>query len=197
MAWDEVESAIEAAPYPIEVLTRTASVLDQIDGVTERSWMGAVVDRTGGLLVDHGWLRVFGSGDATRGLPDILTAQSGFGELPGFAVAVDVLGGVFAWAPKTMLYFAPDSLRWEDVDDGYGSWLNAMLRGAMDRFYEDVRWPGWTEDVAAIGLDQGIHTAPPLFTREGKDVAAVSRRPVSLAELISVHRDMARQLDGA
>ncbi len=33
-----------------------------------------------------------------------------------------------------------------------------------------------------------------LWTRDGKDLSAVSRKPIPLAELVSVHQDMARQL---
>jgi len=197
VAWAEVEVAIAAAPYPVEILPRTASVLDRIEGVTDRSWLGAVVENTGGILVDRGWLRVFGSGHASRGLIDVLAANTEFGGAPGFVVAVDVLGGLFAWAPETMRYFAPDSVRWGDLDDGYGNWLNAMLSGAMEQFYDGLRWPGWAEEVAACRLYEGIHTVPPLFTSEGKDLSSVSRRPVPINELVAYHHDMGRQLGGA
>ena len=56
-AWPEVEAAIAAAPYPVEVLDadpRRADLELQRVQVTTRSWLGAVVHRTGGLVVDHG-----------------------------------------------------------------------------------------------------------------------------------------------
>jgi hypothetical protein len=39
--------------------------------------------------------------------------------------------------------------------------------GALDRFYEDIRWPGWENDVASLHGDRCYFFAPPLFTQEG------------------------------
>ena len=72
VAWAEISSAIAEAPYPVQLLppdaTRAQAALALL-GITPRSWLGAVVANTGGLLIDHGWLRVLGSGAA--GLPDV------------------------------------------------------------------------------------------------------------------------------
>jgi hypothetical protein len=40
--------------------------------VTTRSTMGAIVYETGGILIDHGWLRFLGSGNSklNRSLPE-------------------------------------------------------------------------------------------------------------------------------
>ncbi len=73
-----------------------------------------------------------------------------------FLVAYDVLGGKFAWSPVTMRYFAPDILEWEDLDLGYSAWLHAMLGGALEGFYETLRWPSWQDEVAAARADQGL-----------------------------------------
>jgi hypothetical protein len=60
-AWDEVLTAIRSAPSPVEVApadpTRAEQCLTRL-GITRRSWLGAVTAQTGGLLIDHGWLRV-------------------------------------------------------------------------------------------------------------------------------------------
>nr|WP_305069378.1 hypothetical protein [Micromonospora sp. MP36] len=49
-------------------------------------------------------------------------------------------------------------------------------------------------EVAGVALDRGISAWPPPWTREGKDLSVVSRKPIPLAELVSVHQDTARQL---
>lgn len=197
--WTEILTTVAAAPYPVEVLAadleRSAACLDTL-GITTRSWLGAVVANSGGLLVDHGWLRVLGGGH--DGLPDVAA-----GLVPGtgrLLVAVDVLGGQFVWAPAepgarpTVHYFGPEDLAWQDLELGYGDWLHAMLAGALTGFYQGVRWPGWEAEVAGVAPDQGLGLWPPPWTREGKDVSAVSRKPIPLAELVSVHQDAARQL---
>ncbi len=147
--------------------------------------------------MDHGWLRVLGSG--AEALPDILGgAEPASGTLP---VAYDVLGGVYTWAANpagrpTIHYFGPDVLDWEDLELGYAEWLHAVLAGSLDRFYETLRWPGWQDDVSAVAADQGIHTFPPPWSKEGKDLSTVSRAVVALSELVSLHQDTARQLSG-
>ncbi|XVV16630.1 DUF2625 family protein [Actinoplanes sp. CA-131856] len=194
-AWPEISALVEAAPYPVEVLAadpgRASASLAALE-ITTRSWLGAVVTNSGGLLIDHGWLRVLGGGH--DGLPDVAAEMTrGAGRL---VVAFDVMGGQFAWsgARPTVHYFGPDDLTWQDLELGYGDWLEAMLAGATTESFAGLRWPGWEAEVAGVALDQGIHTVPPPWTREGKDLSAVSRKPIRLAELVAVHQDFARQL---
>ena len=50
-AWPEVEAVMAAAPYPVEVLAADPSAADREllkVRVTTRSWLGAVVHRSGG-----------------------------------------------------------------------------------------------------------------------------------------------------
>jgi hypothetical protein len=190
-AWPAIEAAVAAAPVRVAVLPadprRADDELLRLQ-VTTRSWLGAVVHRSGGLVLDHGWLRVLGSGHDDRRLAALGAVNARV--TGGIIVAQDVLGGQFAWAAgsgrPTIEYFAPDTLRWEDCERGYGDWLAAMLDGGLTGFYEDLRWPGWADEVAACRLDQAINTFPPLWTAEGKDLSAVSRRPVPMAEVMSM-----------
>lgn len=201
-AWDEVQAAIEAAPYPVEVLAadpaRAANCMTRL-GITTRSWLGAVTTNAGGLLVDHGWLRVLGSG--TDGMRDVVAEADAADGL--LIVGHDILGGQFAWAaaepdrPATVHYFGPDDLTWLDLGQGYADWLHAVLAGSLTRFYDTLRWPGWEAEVAAVRPGLGIHAWPPPWTVEGKDLAAVSRKVIPIAELVAFHHDTARQLGQA
>jgi hypothetical protein len=200
-AWDEVSAAVAAAPYPVEVLpaepARASACLAALE-ITTRSWLGAVVANTGGMLVGHGWLRVLGSGHA--GLPDVAGESDPRQGL--VVIGYDVLGGQYAWARgqpgarPTVHYFGPDDLGWLDLEQGYADWLYAVLSGSLTRFYDTLRWPGWEAEVAALALDQAISAWPPPFTKEGKDLSVVSRQAVPLAEAVSLYQDMARQLGG-
>ncbi|MGC4784918.1 DUF2625 family protein [Micromonospora zamorensis] len=197
--WAEISALVAAAPYPVEVLPadpeRATACLTALE-ITTRSWLGAVVANSGGLVIDHGWLRVLGGGH--DGLPDVtaeMDADDG-----RLIVAYDVMGGQFAWLPAepgarpTVHYFGPEDLAWHDLELGYGDWLHAMLAGAVTQFYEGLRWPGWEAEAASVALDEGISALPPPWTREGKDLSVVSRKPIRLAELVSVHQEFARQL---
>lgn len=199
MAWSEVQAAAAASPYPVDVLpadpASAARCLAAL-GFTRPSWLGAVVAYSGGLLIDHAWLRVLGSG--SPGLPDVVSqADPSAGRL---VVAHDVLGGLFVWMPAapqvrpTVHYFGPDDLGWQDLGQGYADWLYAVLHGSLTRFYDSLRWPGWEAEVAAVGLEQGIHTWPPPWTAEGQDLSTVSRKPIPIGELIAYYQDTAAQL---
>ncbi|GAA2464924.1 hypothetical protein Ahu01nite_007580 [Winogradskya humida] len=194
-SWPEIVRAISAAPYPATALpvdpARSAACLKAL-GVTTKSWLGAVVANSGGILVDHGWIRVLGSGDGV--LPDVISQTDS--QTGALIAAYDILGGQFAWLPPeqgarpSMHYFAPDTLEWENLKQGYGEWLSAVIAGGMTGFYETLRWPGWQQEVATLSLDQGLSTWPPPFTTEGKDLATVTRKAVPMTELLSFYTGM-------
>jgi hypothetical protein len=174
-AWPVVQRAIAEAPYPVVVLPvdrvragHSAAAL----GLGTRSWLGAVVGECGGLLVDHGWLRVLGGGSTAPELPDLATANG----LPGgyverLVVAYDVLGGLFAVEPTGIGYLPSGSAGWEPVGVDYPAWLAGMLSGGTHDLYRDLRWPGWQREVAAVSVDHGLRLSPS------------GRRTVSIGEL--------------
>ena len=198
-AWEEVAQAIETSPYPVTVLPPRPEIAQQCLTtlrITTRSWLGAVIENSGGLLVDHGWLRVLGSGAGE--LDDVLAGADPAAR--GLIVAYDILGGQFAWVPAeagrnpTVHYFAPDDLAWLDLERGYTDWLYAVLAGSLTQFYDTLRWPGWEDEVAALSLGEGIHAWPPPSTVEGKDLAAVARAAIPMTELVGFHHDLAQRL---
>jgi hypothetical protein len=219
-AWPELREILGAGPVPVEVLPPDSdlgrSSLLQLQ-VTARSYLGAVVLHCGGLLVDDGWLRVFGSpvGGAARvpslarvnQFPEVFDSEWRPGT--GLVIAHDVMGGVFALnggalagtdrpgAPGEVVYFAPDSLRWEALGVGHAAWMAWLASGALDEFYADLRWPGWKHEVRALNSHQGLSLIPPLWSAEARqDISATSRRAVTMTELLGVARDSCRQFDG-
>lgn len=205
-AWPELAALIDAASVPVHVIpiepAAGQQVLHRLQ-VTTHSAMGALALHTGGLLVDHGWLRILGGG--SPGMPDLATAN-GVSE-PGarmpqaLFVAVDVLGGRFAVdggglgaAMGKVCYFGPDALGWQSLDLGHHAFVARMVSGAVTDFYAELRWPGWEQEVGALTVDQGLSLYPPPFTAEGKDLATVTRRPVPIGELFGYYDDAARQL---
>jgi Protein of unknown function DUF2625 len=111
--------------------------------VTTRSPMGAVVYETGGIFIDHGWLRVLGSGHPRlpRSLPEWNKGRSfqEYGTYPPFLlIADDVVGGFFALdggglgaGQGEVFYFAPDTLTWENMDFGYTEFLQWCFAGRL------------------------------------------------------------------
>ncbi|MFD4427974.1 DUF2625 family protein [Nocardia sp. NPDC058497] len=208
-AWPGLRDLLNSSSVPTTVLPPSAdqarNTLFRLQ-VTARSMLGALALNTGGLLVDHGWLRVLGGG--CDGLPDLASVNR-LGE-PGqqaqppsaLVVAIDVLGGRFAVnggtlpaEPGEVCYFGSDTLEWSAIGGGHSAFVQWALGGGMAEFYDALRWPGWEEEVVALTPGQGLSVYPPLWSAEGRgDVAGTSRRSATLTELVAVHIDSAAQL---
>ncbi|MER5893454.1 DUF2625 domain-containing protein [Streptomyces sp. NPDC001876] len=217
-AWPELRETLSASSAPVEVLSADVSegrrCLLQMQ-VTARSVLGALALNTGGLLVDDGWVRVYGGGSATGGgLPSLAQVNRFPADVDpvwhpatGLIVGHDVVGGVFALnggdpaavgrpgAPGQMTYFAPDTLQWEAMEMGHSAWVSWLLSGRLETFYDGLRWPDWREETAALAFSQGISVFPFLWSKEARaDLAATSRRPVPMREVIGVAADFAQQM---
>ena len=187
-AWPLIEEWIfeatsKAEVLPCEPAAGQATLLAL--QVTTRSPLGAIALRCGGLLVDHGWLRILGAGNPSIG-GGLINWNPSLGGPPldppldgALVVAYDIIGGFFAingnrWETKVgdLHYFAPDTHQWEAFDLGYSAFLSWAMSSQLEGFYADFRWPGWAREVASIGPDQALSVAPPL----GFDSTPVSER---------------------
>jgi hypothetical protein len=164
--------------------------------VSTRSPMGAIIYETGGILIDNGWLRILGSGSQplNRSLPEWNKGKAfnAYGEQPAFLlVADDVLGGFFAIngggiskdEVGKIFYFAPDNLKWESTGLDYANFIIFCFSGAINKFYEGLRWNTWQQDVKNIPGDKGLLCDPLLYTREAQDINKVKRKIVPVQEL--------------
>jgi hypothetical protein len=207
--WAVVENWLREATNPVEVLQpveenrKSALVATQ---VTTRSPMGAIIYETAGILVDHGWIRILGSGcdRLPRSLPEWNKGRtfSEYGDpAPYLLVADDVVGGFFALdggglggKVGSMFYFAPDTLRWEPMEDmGYSQFVYWCLTGDTAKYYADYRWNGWQEDVKNLPGDKVFAFYPFLWVT-ADSLESRHRGAVSVAEQYDVQLDIARQL---
>jgi hypothetical protein len=101
--WTVVQDWIKGAKNKVEILpadlSKAKEALYQTQ-VTTHSPMRAIVLMTGGLLIDDGWIRILGSGNAKfeRTLPDWNKGKSfkEYGDLPSFLlIADDAIGGFY------------------------------------------------------------------------------------------------------
>ncbi|WP_295120752.1 DUF2625 domain-containing protein [uncultured Chitinophaga sp.] len=210
--WTLVQQWIDEATNTVEILPadegRASEALYQTQ-VTTRSPMGAIIHATGGLLVDHGWIRILGSGSdrLNRTLPgwNMGKTFSQFGEAPPYLlVADDVIGGL--WAINggalgndtgNLYYLSPDALEWEETDLNYSEFLHFCFSGDTEGFYEAFRWDGWEEEVAALDGNQVFNFFPFLWTKEGQeDINTLSRKLVPIEESYNLYMDTKHELDG-
>ncbi|HET7724039.1 MAG TPA: DUF2625 family protein [Propionibacteriaceae bacterium] len=188
---------VEAALLPPEPGRRERCLVGL--QVTVRSVLGALAYETGGLLVDHGWLRLLGGGHGT--LPSLYEAaqvddaRSAKGHL---VLGWDVVGGVFALDTGDLghsgrvCYYAPDSLQWDDLGLGHAEFVEWVLSGGLSTLAEDLRWEGWREQAAGLRLDEAYLVEPPLWTRGRRETTETSRRRVPVAELLAHQARAAR-----
>jgi hypothetical protein len=207
--WTLVQQWIDSSKNKVEILScDTLKAKDALykTQVTTRSPMGAIIYSSGGLLIDNGWLRILGSGNTklNRTLPDWNKGKSfkDFGDRPSFLlVADDVVGGFFAInggqfgndAGK-IYYLAPDNLEWESLDMTYTDFLNFCFNGDLAKFYENLRWTNWKDEVSKLYGDKVYNFYPFLWTKEGKDINKVSRKAISIEEQYSFNMSTRIQL---
>lgn len=200
------------APHPVDVQPVddgiAAASLEDLQ-LTLHSVLGALTFHTGGILVDHGWLRVLGGGREpglnvvkANGL-DARDDDEADRPPPYLLVATDVLGGQFALdgggllgRPMEICYFAPDSLEWEPLEAGYASFVAWTMSPSLRDFYAPYRWDGWIAEVRAVGPAEAIATYPPLWSVEGEDLSDVSRTVVPWAEAVGQLHELATELAG-
>lgn len=162
-AWPQVEAWIAESSRRVDVLppARGNETL-QLLGVTDRSTLGAVARSTGGILVDRGWLRLLGGGSDR--LPSLAEWAGLAGKAAvepvdrGLCVAFDAVGGFFVLLAQTerVHAFLPDALEWEDTGLGYSQFVHWTLHGDVERYYDDLRHPGWQETVATLAPDEAL-----------------------------------------
>jgi hypothetical protein len=167
--------------------------------VTLRSVLGALAYETGGLVIDHGWLRLLGGGHGA--LPSLYEAL-GLDDAstpPEYVVlGWDVVGGVFALdggglrgVKGHVCYYAPDALQWEDLDFGHAEFVRWALTGGIATFAGDLRWEGWESQASEVSLDEVYLSDPPLWTTEGQEIDEAARRRVRVDELLARHGEAA------
>lgn len=210
-AWSLIQDWLSSARNNPEILPRDKAKAEEEllhTQVSTRSPMGAVIYETGGILIDHGWLRILGSGSPQldRGLYSWNKGKTfeKEGEAPShLLIADDILGGYFAINAGgigsemgNVYYLAQDTLEWEDLGCGYSGFLEWALTGNLEQFYGLFRWKSWIPDVTAANGDQVFSFVPFLWSKEGKDIEALSRRLVPVEEHYQLTQEFRRQLNG-
>ena len=191
-AWPLVKRWIDHAANDVTTLPPDPAAGErvlEVLGITERSVLGALAVHTGGLSIDHGWLRVHGGSV----LLDWRERLDG-----GLVVGHDVVAGFYAVDRKDgeVRYLAPDTLEGEGTEMGHAAWVHWALAGDVAGFYQDLRWPGWEEESAPLAPDVGLTLYPPPFSREGRVIADVKRGPTPVDELWGVQQEYIRQVVG-
>ncbi|MFM2135122.1 MAG: hypothetical protein RL021_522 [Bacteroidota bacterium] len=172
------------------------------NGIDLNSTLAAFIFHYGGMKVDHGWLRVLGSGckEFERGLAEWNRGKNEMKKDSSryLLVADDVIGGFWALnlTPDTKLdaaivhYRGPHDLRWTPTGMRYSDFLRFCFFGQISEYYRDFRWKTWESEIPAINEWQVISCYPLLWTREGKEIKA-NRKVVPIERLWELYQSSA------
>ncbi|AOR23445.1 DUF2625 domain-containing protein [Clostridium taeniosporum] len=171
--------------------------------VTTKSPLGAIAYHTGGIVIEHGWIRILGSGadSFNRDISTWNKLRDSSPRLDGaLLVADDVLGGFFAinggafeGQSGNIFYLPPDTLEWEDLELKFSDFVYWTFTGGIDKFYETFRWKGWNSEVEKVAGDMGISVYPFLWA-EGPELEKRSRRVVPIEEIWGITMENRKKL---
>jgi hypothetical protein len=223
-AWPVIVSWLAKATHSVEVLDadfgRRDAVLVALQ-VTTHSTMGAVAYETGGLMIDHSWLRLLGSGHTRmprdiaswnrldrpeQWFPrlEIISDQGEVQSTPGLLLIADdaaggffgINGGLFPTKPGTIIYFPPDDVDWFDTKLSYSQFIQWVFTGDLGKFYETSRWTGWQEECSQLAGDRAFSFMPPLWVKHST-IDDRSRRAIHVDEVLGFYLKMRSQLASA
>lgn len=197
-AWPWVAQLFSNSPLHLDVIPAQPTSAERTlfeAQLTLRSPLGALLFHTAGVLVDHGWLRLYGSGSDARfrtGFEEINIRGSGYS-----MVASDILGGRFALNGGALgddlgkvYYFAPDCLAWEPLHLTYSDFLLWCLQEhRLAQFYASERWPHWAEECQHLSGDDALLIYPFPWAA-GPPLQERARRVVPVQELLSLYAQM-------
>jgi hypothetical protein len=189
---------IERAAGRVELLDpapNSAKLLETLR-ITSRSPMGALVQFSGGLLVNDGIVRVLGSGHARlpRDLASWNAAHKGF-----LLVADDAFGGFFAintgaLGPdaRNLYYWPAKTLAWQPLEFGYTDFVYWLMSSSLASFYAEAGHSIDQRSTTHIDADRCVIAATPRWLRTQKDTAS-GVRELSTVEFLGKKLAAAKQ----
>ena len=163
--------------------------IENIYKIESNTFLGTILYKTGGITFDN-WVRVLGAGER-----DIIYCNELLKISDMFIVAEDILGGLFAISNDNYIwYFAPDSLEWENLEILYSQFIQWLIDGDVEKFYEIFRWDNWRNDIKSIALSDGIAFYPFLWAK-CDSISERSRKIIPLDEIVKLQFEFRKQLD--
>ncbi len=149
----------------------------------EQTAFGMLINQSGGAVVE-GVVRLLGS-TADPNLRDIKAFNERFGGNGFVILGDDIFGGIFALnlgllpeCPGNMIYFAPDTLEFEDMEIKLSQFFEFLRNSDLSEFYGQFS-PEEYDALRAMNVEFNkiLHILPPQwsdeFNTEKHDVRAI------------------------
>ena len=165
-------------------------------GIDEHSALGQVVANTYGITV-NGYIRILGSGDGitSYNIMDYNIELEKYFDSGKLIVANDIFGGLFAintenqdYNSGDILYFAPDTLEWENLEITYIELLEFVSSDDINLFYKNFKWSKFEKYIQEVNYNQGILIYPFLWSKEC-NIEKADKKIVPFSELTLINID--------
>lgn len=208
-AWPLIQQWISNAKNKIEILETDSLKAKQVlydTQVSTYATLGSIIYNTGGIMIDHGWIRILGSGNSrlNRSVSEWNLGKTikHYGDQPDYLlVADDAAGGFFAINYgafgsdlKNIYYLAPNSLVWEPLNFGYSEFVLFCFDGDLSEFYRGLRWSTWNQFIADLDGNKSYSFRPYLWAKEGTDINSCTRKLVSTEDLFKFNLAKQKEL---
>ena len=167
--WNEIKSILKSSTKNIKILSSNYNNSLNNLNINENSVLGQVIINTGGIFIEN-YIRLFGSGDEENSYNIYkynLELKKYFDDNI-IIIGNDIFGGLFSLNKEknNILYFAPDTLEWEDLDITYKEFIKFVTSEKIDEFYKSYKWSTFQEDIKKVKFNEGILIYPFLWSNE-------------------------------
>lgn len=150
-----------------------------------RTVMEMVVNHVS-LITVNKYLRILGTSDSAY--ESVFGFTNLFKEIYNeekYIIAHDVFGGLFA-TERTVHYFAPDTLAWEDLNINYEQFIEWAVNGNISEFYQPFLWSESDEILSKVSPDEGVFVYP-FFWAEECDINTATKKIVPVREILATN----------
>lgn len=173
----------------IEILEKSENIITDLYNIynkySDRLFF-SVMENCGGIIIDN-WIRLYGCGQL-----NVIEKNKKYNKenTVDIILGEDIIGGLFALKDGFVYYFAPDALKWENLNIYYANYIDWLINSneGVNKFYELYRWDTWKDDVSNISLDDGISFYPPLFTKY--NINERSKKVIPMDEIIGINMEI-------
>lgn len=173
----------------IEILEKSENIITDLYNIynkySDRLFF-SVMENCGGIIIDN-WIRLYGCGQL-----NVIEKNKKYNKenTVDIILGEDIIGGLFALKDGFVYYFAPDTLKWENLNIYYANYIDWLINSNenVNKFYELYRWDTWKDDVSNISLDDGISFYPPLFTKY--NINERSKKVIPMDEIIGINMEI-------
>lgn len=195
--WNEIKSILKSSTKNIKILSSNYNNSLNNLNINENSVLGQVIINTGGIFVEN-YIHLFGSGDEENSYNIYkynLELKKYFDDNI-IIIGNDIFGGLFSLNKEknNILYFAPDTLEWEDLDITYKEFIKFVTSEKIDEFYKSYKWSTFQEDIKKVKFNEGILIYPFLWSNEC-NIEKAKKDIVPFSELLQINIDFKKRFE--